>query len=390
MAATGTLHRPLRMHRLTFLDEGEEVTVGRPDADTYVHLPADGAALLRRLSEGDTPAAAAEWYAAEYGETVDMADFIEAITDLGFVADEQEEIAEAAPVRLRRLARVLFSPPALVCYGLLILAAGVAVVLRPELAPDYRHSFFTESLLVVSLSLFIGQFPFLLLHEGAHALAGRRLGLNSRLRISRRLYFIVLETAMDGLVTVPRRKRILPILAGALTDLVVTSVLILVAAATSGIVASICLAFALTTLLRLLWQCYFFLRTDLYYLAVTVLGCTNLHAVARNLLRQRFARLLRLRVPPTAPGSAADHKAARWYSWLLLVGYAAMVFSLVTVVVPSLIYVVVEVFDRIAEKAPAGLIADSVVVAVLIFSQFIVAGFLSLRERRLSKLESAS
>src|ERR1043165_7628358 len=123
MAATGTLHRPLRMHRLTFLDEGEEVTVGRPDADTYVHLPADGAALLRRLSEGDTPAAAAEWYEAEYGETVDMTDFIEAITDLGFVADEAEDIAEAEPVRLQRLAKILFSRAALVLYGLLVAAA---------------------------------------------------------------------------------------------------------------------------------------------------------------------------------------------------------------------------------------------------------------------------
>ncbi|MEV0647297.1 hypothetical protein AB0I28_18715 [Phytomonospora sp. NPDC050363] len=390
MVATDTLNRPLRMHRLTFLDEGEEVTVGRPDADTYIHLPADGAALLRRLSEGDTPAAAAEWYAAEYGETVDMTDFIEAITELGFVAAEGEELAEAEPVGLQRLARALFSPPAFVVYGLLVAGAVVATVMRPELMPDYRHSFFTESLLIVSLSLFIGQFPFLLMHEGAHALAGRRLGLNSKLRISRRLYFIVLETSMDGLVTVPRKKRFLPILAGAITDLVVTAVLTLVAAFTSGLIAAICLAFALTTLLRLLWQCYFFLRTDLYYLVVTVLGCTNLHAVARNLLRQRFARLLRLRVPPTAPGSAADHKTARWYSWLLLVGYAAMLFSVVTIVIPSVVYVVVEVVDRIAEKAPAGLIVDSVVVAVLILSQFVVAGYLSLRERRLSKLESAS
>ncbi|GLZ79154.1 hypothetical protein Afil01_39610 [Actinorhabdospora filicis] len=381
MAAADTLHRPLRMHHLTFLDEGEEVTVGRPDIDSYIHLPPDGAALLRRLSQGSTPAEVAEWYHAEYGETVDMADFLEAITDLGFVAAEGEEVAAAPRVKWQGLARVLFSKPAFAVYGLLIAGAVAATVMDPTLAPSYRNSFFHPSLLVVSLTLFIGQFPFLILHEGAHALSGRRLGLNSSLRFSRRLYFIVLETAMDGLVSVPRAKRFLPILAGAITDLVVTAVLTLTAAATTGIVRGICLAFALTTLMRLLWQCYFFLRTDLYYLVVTVLGCTNLHAVSRNLLHRRLAKLLRLKTPPTTPGAEADYKAARWYSWLLVVGYAAMLVSVITVVIPSTVYVVVEVFDRIDAGASAGMIADSIVVAVLILSQFVIAGALALRER---------
>ena len=382
MAVTDVLNRPLRIHHLTFLDNGDEVTVGRLDIDEYVHLPADGAALLRRLSEGETPARAADWYAAEYGETVDMADFIDAITELGFVAGEAEPVAEAAPVRWQRLGKAVFSIPAMAVYASILVAAVVVCVRRPELLPYYRHSFFSTSLVAVTVGLFLGQFPLILLHESAHALAGRRLGLPTRLRISRRMFYVVMETALNGLVTVPRSKRFLPIIAGAATDLLVAASLTLVAAFTGGLVSAICLAFALTTLMRLLWQCYFFLRTDLYYLVVTILGCTNLHAVSRNLLHRRIARLLRLKAPPETPGSAVDHRAARWYSWLLLVGYLAMAFSVITVAVPSTAYVVIQVVQRIAGHAPFPMILDSTVVAVLILSQFFLAGYLSLRERR--------
>jgi hypothetical protein len=59
--------RPLRFHPLTFLDDGEDTVVGRPDVDSYVVLPADGAALLRRLYGGTAPADAALWYAQQYG-----------------------------------------------------------------------------------------------------------------------------------------------------------------------------------------------------------------------------------------------------------------------------------------------------------------------------------
>ncbi|HEY0808196.1 MAG TPA: hypothetical protein VGD84_24225 [Pseudonocardiaceae bacterium] len=37
MTASFDLDRPLRLHPLTFLEEGEEVTVGRADIDSYRH-----------------------------------------------------------------------------------------------------------------------------------------------------------------------------------------------------------------------------------------------------------------------------------------------------------------------------------------------------------------
>ena len=82
------------------------------------------------------------------------------------------------------------------------------MVTSPELLPSYHDLFFTHYMTVLELVTFLGQFPLILLHELAHALAGRRLGLRTRLSIDRRRYYVVFVTEMDGLVTVPRRKRL--------------------------------------------------------------------------------------------------------------------------------------------------------------------------------------
>ena len=73
------------------------------------------------------------------------------------------------------------------------------------------------------VALFAGQALLALVHESFHVLAGRRLGLRTSVRISRRFYYAVYETRLDGLVSVPRRQRYLVILAGLLADVLVVA-----------------------------------------------------------------------------------------------------------------------------------------------------------------------
>src|SRR5205823_7016518 len=108
--------------------------------------------------------------------------------------------------------------------------AGVLMAWHPQLRPQAGQVFFTRSLLLVQILVLFGQVPWMLLHESFHVLAGRRLGLGSTLGIGTRLHvFVVVETRMNGLLGVPRRKRYLPFLAGMILDLVAVGGLELVA-----------------------------------------------------------------------------------------------------------------------------------------------------------------
>lgn len=386
------LNRPLRLHSLAFLDGGDEVTVGRPDIDSYCVLPADGAALLRQLADGSTPRQAAEWYARTYGETVDIGEFLEAMDELGFLADADRPAPVLAPVPWQRLGRLTYSPAAWIGYGVLMIAALAVMARHHELVPRTRNLFFTDYATLVMLLAIFGQLPFVLFHESFHALAGRRLGVRSRLRISRRLYFLVAETNLDGLVVVPPRRRYLPILAGMLADLIVIAALTLVAAVlrhadgSQPLAGRICLALAFLTLLRLVWQFYFFLQTDLYQLAVTALGCVELHRTTKDLLANRFNRLVGRthRMSDESLWHPRDRAVARWYCWLLLAGYLFSLASFVLAILPLLRRLLGGVVTGLVSGHGVGWrdIADSATFLILSAAQLAIVGIIMLRERR--------
>jgi hypothetical protein len=390
MTASFDLDRPLRLHPLTFLDEGEEVTVGRADINSYGMFPVDGAALIRQLVAGNSPNDAARWYTEQFGEQVDMAEFLELLAEFDMLVADGEEVAEVGQVRWQRLGRALFSPVAWVCYAALVGAAVVAMVRQPALVPNYRYLFFTNSLVVLTVVLFVGQMPWILLHESFHALAGRRLGLLSRLSIGRRLYFVVFETSLDGLVGVPRRRRYLPMLAGMVMDLLVIAGLTLGAAALlpvgggASVAGRILLAMAFATVLRLSWQFYFFLRTDLYYLATTVLGCVDLHTVAKQMLRNRLNRLFgrHSHIVDESQWHPRDVQVGRWYSWLMLVGYLVMSVLLVFQVVPALIKITHIIIVKVSVAHSLLNIGDVTLFLILNFGELVVAGILALRGYR--------
>lgn len=362
----------IEFHPLTFVDDADGVVVGRSDATSYAVLPADGAALLRRLAEGMPSDQAAAWYEAEFGESVDMDDFIDALRELGFIRADGEQPAEAPQVRLRWLGAAVFSPVAWLCYAALLAACVLAMARNPELRPHARNVFFTPSLLLVQLVLVLAQVPAVAWHESFHVLAGRRLRAPTRLGVGLRLYFVVFESHIDGLLAVPRRKRYLPFLAGMVADVLLFSALTLVAQAGTW-AGRLALAVAYTVLLRLSWQFYVFLKTDLYYVFTTMLGCTNLHEVTSAYLRGRFAWVPGVK-PPTADWSdwsPRDRQVAPWFALITVVGVGFLLATTTLAVIPVLTDFARRLGTELARGTAGGaLFWDSLGSLALLFIQF--------------------
>lgn len=386
----------LQFHRLVYLEDQLEVTVGRPDQGDYVVLSADVARLLRWLESGLTPAQAAIRYEVEFGEQIDVTDFIDSLDDLGFLRQPGEDTTAAVQIRWRRLASLVFSPVAAGCYLIVVATALWLVVRHPGLVPQPRNIFFGGSLLVFAACMLAGQLVMIMLHEASHALAGRRLGIASRLSIGRRFYFVVFETNLDGLVTVPRNKRILPIIAGMLCDIILAAALTIVAAALRDrqelpALSSYLLALVYLSCLRIAWQFWFFLETDIYYLISTVLGCLDLHAAGRQTLRNRFDRTCRR--PPTFDLQALhpkDRAVARWFSILMAWGYLICGLVLVLGMIPVLARLGSVIGERVVSpeyRTVAGVL-DAVLFVVLAFGEILFAAFLAIRQRRGRRLQS--
>jgi hypothetical protein len=379
---------PVALYPLTFLEEDGEVTVGRVDTGSYIVLPAEGAELLRQLGAGLTQRQAAQWFADTYGEQADVADFVAGLDEAGFLRTAGEAAVAVTPVRWQRLGKAVFSPASGICLVALVALWCALMVRYPAFVPGYRQLFFSRYVTVIELVTFLGQIPLLMLHESAHTLAGRRLGLPTSMSIGLRLYYIVIVTSMDALVGVERRKRYLPMLAGMLTDLAVCAVLALIAWLTMepggqlSLAGKVALALSLSTLLRIAWQFYFYLETDLYYIAVTVMRCVDLRTVARQMLRNRFRRVLRPGKPPADESQwhPRDRAVARWYSWLMLAGYAFSIGSLYFVI-PAATRMVSMCIDAFRLGQPARE-ADACAFIALNAAQVAVIGYLLLRDHR--------
>ncbi|MFC4033492.1 hypothetical protein ACFO3J_18685 [Streptomyces polygonati] len=380
------------LHRLTFVDEGHDVLIGRPEIESFALFPPDGAELVRRLQAGDTVAQAARWYRTAYGEDADLDDVVEALRSLGFVRteDEAEAKSSAPPLRWRRLANVLLSPPAYLCYVVLAAAAVYLELRRPELRPDSGNFFVGRSLLLVMAAAYLAEVVGLFLHEGFHVLAGRRLGVGSRLGISRRLYFIVFQTTLTGLMGVEPRKRILPFCAGLLADAINYSLMIVVAAIDTRInggltvVGHFALLLAYLTLLRMSWQFMIFMETDLYYVFTTIAHCPNLLRLTRQRLRRAALRALRLPARTGGELASTPHelRVVRFYLPAVVVGTAVMLAAAVVFAVPVTIEFVVRLVHGITGGPLDERFWDSAAAGGLTLGQIVIVAVVAIRERR--------
>jgi hypothetical protein len=385
--ASGTI----RLHRLTMVAEDDGVMVGRPDTGSYALFPAEGAQALRMLDAGTPAAGVADWYQETCGTSLDVDDFLEALDDLGFIRGDGEEEQVQAPIRWRRLGRWAFSWPAMAGYAAITLAAIIAMARFPYLRPTYNHLFFTRHLSLIPIALTAALIPAILLHESFHALAGRRLGLPSTLTIGRRFYYLVAETRLDALFSVPKRKRYLPFLAGVIADVVLLSALTLIAGLlhSQGLpawCAGLCLAIAFTVVLRVIWQFLFYLETDFYFVISHALRCPDLQRATRFYIKTRAFRLLH-RAPPRIDTGAAwadrDGAFARWYAPLLIAGYGFSLFTLFWAGIPSLIRFTELLIGRFTGSVnPTGGILDALSFAVLTSLEWGLFLYVVVRDRR--------
>jgi hypothetical protein len=324
--------------------EGEEAIIGRPETGVFFSLPLEALEIVDALVDGRTIGEARDAFAARHGETPDMDDLLAHLQAHGLVRLAGGSSATETVFRgqfewiPQSLAKALFGPPAMAVYAVSIVAAATAVITNPDLLPGWRAAYFPRNTAMMILALMLLGMVTTFLHELGHVLAARAQGVATRFGISNRLWFVVWETDMTGVWALPRRQRYLPILAGPMVDLLSASALILFTwAAQQGWIAPsprtllIIRGLLFIYLMRLLWQAYFFVRTDYYYAMTNALGCRSLMVDTEAFLRERWSRLRGRatgntleRLPP------GEQRAVRVYSivWLLgrLVALSVLLF----------------------------------------------------------------
>ncbi len=340
---------------LSVQKEGDDYYVGNTDLDDFYSFPEAGVRILQMLQQGHTVDTVRAELAGSGEDPMDIDEFIDTLKEIGFIypPSEKHKFAEFVTQKSgderrlvfranQRLARTVFSLPALGLY-LGVVGYGTYTLLTSPQPLLNLQAFYLSQHLTLTLILLAVLYGFsVALHELGHILATARQGIDSKLGFGNRLWQIVAETDMTGLLSLPREKRYLPMVAGMMVDLLNIALIVLalqwvMTHAYDRFTIQLLQAWALQIAITVAWQFNIFLRTDVYYLICNYYGFTNLDDKARTFLANQTYTVTGGRFGKRTADYTHEHVAvARTFFVIWVVGRIAAVWFLLFIVVPTL------------------------------------------------------
>ncbi len=338
---------------LSVQKEGDAYLVGNLEMGDFYQFPEQGLRILNMLRSGDTASTIRTRLASEYPETVDVDDFVDQLTTIGFIhpEDQRQGVEERLQAISRdsrrtfsvdpRIARAIFSPFGLLCYLAVVLYAVTSAIAMPELRINFA-AFYTETnrtaLLVIVVTLSLLQ---VILHETGHMLAAARHGIKSKYGIGNRLWTIVAEFDLTGILTLPKSQRYFPMLAGLLVDGLSMSLLtiliqLLLLYGAGAFTIQVIQALILDMLITVRWQFNIFVKTDIYFVICNYFGHADLDRDARIYLNDLLHRISLGQFGTRAMTHLQNLNALRVFSLIWLVGRILSIGVLFGVFLPTM------------------------------------------------------
>ena len=335
---------------LSIQKDGSHYVVGSAEMGDFFQFPSEGIDILTMLQDGNPPSAIKSHLSVDGSEAVDVDNFIAQLMDIGFVY--REDLRQRAPNPQQatgrafnidpRLARALFSLPMLCCYLAFVLYALSAAVMNPALRinPDVLYIETNRTLLLlIVLGLSLIQTA---AHEMGHMTAAARQGIKSRYGVGTRMWTIVAESDLTGILALPKSQRYLPMLAGLLVDILCLALFtilldVLLRLDARPFTVQVVQVMALETTVTMAWQFNVFIKTDIYFVLCNFFSYPDLDLDARAYLRHLLHRATFGRFGAVAPRRIFDHlKILRIFALIWAFGRTLAMILLCAVFLPTM------------------------------------------------------
>jgi putative peptide zinc metalloprotease protein len=327
-------------------------------------------------------------------EEVDLINFAEQLIELhlidsinGTKIEKQEKQKEKLGFLWisPKIGKFFFNKITYPIYWALFILNIVIFILYPSLFPHHEDLFVFEIMVVNVLFWMVFTFLFVLIHEFGHVLAMRAFNLPTKLEIGHRMFFIVLLTDMSSVWRITPKDRNVPFLAGLCFDTVIlfiSLILQLIVPNDQWLLNGLMNLAVFDIVLRMLFQCCIYMKTDLYFVFENVSGCYNLMENAQQTIRQRFS-FLKSKVSEEVVFSG-EKKTVFIYSLFFLLGIILTVFLYFMYYIPEVIYAAKKLLPGFVQSPTSVPFWDAIVFSLQV-SIFIFLLLYSWRKKYLLK-----
>ncbi|WP_232698192.1 hypothetical protein [Brevibacillus daliensis] len=330
------------MSHLSIQPDGDEYTVGDPNLREFIRVPEEAVMVIRLMDGSKTVEEVQAKLLTEHGVEVDVLDFAEALLEMNLIrsVDDQiliEHTQIEAKEWMRKLGQFFYGKVGVTLYSICAAAVVAIYLVRTDLFPTFQDAFVLSSIGLNTLLIFVVSWFLLLIHEIGHLLAAARLGISARLRLSLRLYWLVVETDMTGMWSQPKQQRYVPYLAGMLWDsvLLLGALFVQLMLSTESFWFGFSKMVALVLLFRLTWQFLVFIRTDMYFVMINSTNTSNLMMNTQTFLKS----LVRIKLKEEEARewdnlSAQEKTVSKRYSLFYVLGCGIALWLLVALQIP--------------------------------------------------------
>jgi putative peptide zinc metalloprotease protein len=310
-------------------------------------------------------------------EDINLLEFAEQLVELGMVEEIDGNLIQAGERNEEKLGFTWISPklgmlffnnPMKLGYIFLFLINITLFIFYPYLFPHYKDVFIFDYMFQNILAWIAIGGILVLIHEMGHIFAIRGYGQPTKIEIGHRLFMLVLETDLSLGWKLPLKDRISLYLSGLCFDNIILffALIAQILLPDSSEIFQSMLAFVvLDVVIRFIYQCCVYMKTDLYYVLENLTGCHNLMENAKGIIFKRKQQLTLF---------DGEKRTIYLYSVFYLLGLILSAILFVFYYIPQMVYVLLKIAPGLKAPMNSVLFLDAVFVLLQII---LVIGLLS-------------
>ncbi|GGA65477.1 peptidase [Ornithinibacillus halotolerans] len=337
----------LSLHEITIRPDHKHFIVEDVSSGDFYEMPKICIDAINYIENGKSLGEIEAMLKQDYPpDEVDVIGFAEQLIEFGLVKLIDETPVDT-PIKQNptkgfewispQIAKIFFNKYTNKLYpSLLFLNIGL-LIFNSDYIPHYRDLFLFDSMMI-SILIYMGiSLLLIIIHEFGHILAIRAQHLPAKLDIGNRLFLIVFETDLTASWKLPQKKRNILFFGGIAFEQVILfiAILLLLTGVSNSLFSGIITIIIFDIIIKTIYQCCFYMKTDFYYLIENITGHYNLMENGKQFLSKWIPFLKKNESTVAFDG---EMRGIRLYSVFYLLGIVLTFVLFGVYLIPALLF----------------------------------------------------